>query len=298
MKSWKEDILGSQDFAVDNHGIIHGTVNSTDSYLFHKNYTKGAHLRKLKEKKFHQIYWETPYYLKILNSFLNKDDFNEMLFLDFGCGDGRITQYLLENHAEKIVCVDFDYATLVSLSEYLEDNQLTDKVMMLYTDYENLVLPHGKFDLILAIGVLYYLNEKYESALRNFRSLLKHEGRLILSDPDLEGSLLRMLLYDSLESAIEAFKLRRFKETKNQSEFHFRIFDEKEWKSIFARVGFAIDGKRKISLFHNIIRVLQIKGIITENQLEKNEADIWEILNYLHEHGSLSKHIVWSLIRK
>lgn len=296
MENWKDKILSKgRQYSIDPNGIVLSPISNTDSYLFHKNHTKGAYLRKLQDTQFHQIYWETPYYKKVLDQFLADYEFQDKVILDFGCGDGRFTQYLLKNGATKIVCVDFDYGTLASLSHYAAENNLNDKLLIIHSDFDNLFFEANEFDLILAIGVLYYLNDKYEASLQYFSTLMKTGGSLVTSDPDLEGSFLRMLMYESLNEAIQTFKSRRFKETKDDTVYRFRIFDEPEMLGIFSRANLKVVDRHRISLFHNLIRVLQLKGIIKEEELRANEKDVWQLFDYMHDHGTLSKHLMWHL---
>lgn len=294
--SIKEDL--SEDFLskqVDPNGILVCDVLDSESFLFHKKYTKGAHLRKLKDTKYHQIYWETPYYLKALDKFLGKDEIEGKTILDFGCGDGRFTEYLLKRNAAKVVCVDFDYSTLLSLAEYVNDNNYADRVLIVHSDFDTLPFKGEQFDLVLSIGVLYYLNERYEEALRRLGGLLKEKGKLITSDPELEGFFLRSLFFDSLEDAISTFNTRRFKETKEKTGFSFRVFEEREWIDLFEKTGFQVLDRQGISLFHNFLRVLQLRGNVTEESLEKYEKEIWNIFDYFHLNGKLNKHTVWSI---
>lgn len=291
----KNETANQQLAETDKNGIYSCCVDQTDSYIFHEKFTKGAHLRKLSEVKHHQIQWETPYYNKVLNDYFEGYEFTGKTFLDFGCGDGRFTEFLINKGAEKIVCVDFDYNTLVSLHNYRKENELENKIEIIHSDFDNLPFTNDTFDVILSIGVLYYLNENYEKAITHMHQLLKKDGMLITSDPCMEGFLLRTLLFDSLEDAIELFDTRRFKETKEKTDFKFRLFDKKEMEKIFLSSGFKIINCKGVSSFHNFLRVAQLRGLVKEQEIEQNETKIWSMLDYLHENGSLTKHLIWKL---
>jgi 2-polyprenyl-3-methyl-5-hydroxy-6-metoxy-1,4-benzoquinol methylase len=279
----------------DEHGIVLCKIDNSESFLFHQKHTKGAHLRKLTSVKFHQIQWETPYYNKVLESYLSGIDLKGKRILDFGCGDGRFTQFLIDHGADNLYCVDFDYATLHSLAEYVKEKGLEEKVTIIHSDFDNQPFEGEQFDLVLSIGVIYYLNERYEEVVKTFQQLMLPKALFITSDPELEGFFLRTLLFDSLPDAIEVFEKRRFKETKDKTGFSFRVFDKEEWTSIFTKAGFEILDHKGISLFHNLLRVLQLRGIISEKEIEANESSIWKIFDYLHEHGELHKHLLWKL---
>lgn len=293
---WKQELLNQirTPLKKDEQGIYYTGVDNSQSFAFHKEHSKGAHLRKLKDQKFHQIYWETPSYVKALEAFL-PPDLSGKTILDFGCGDGRFTEYLLKKGATKIVCVDFDYNTLLSLNLFANENSLNESLLFIHSDYDNFPAFPDCFDIILSIGVLYYLNNKYEDAVYQFYINLKRHGLLITSDPDLEGFLMRGLIFDSLDEFIRIFKTRTFKETKEETPFRFRLFDEQESEKIFTNTGFSSVEKRVISSFHNLLRVLMLRGNIKAEELEKNENDIWKVLEYLDDNGKLAKHLIWRL---
>jgi len=70
-----------------------------------------------------------------------------------------------------------------------------------------------------------------------------------------------------------------------------------QWIKIFHQVGFTIEGKHGISMLHNFLRILTVRENITAESLQQNEEAIWEILNYFHDNGKLSKHMIWSLVK-
>jgi SAM-dependent methyltransferase len=293
--SWKDNIIKTGNLTTDEHGILRCVIAQSDAYEFHKKHTKGAHLRKLKNVKYHQIQWETPYYEKILDEYLNNINLHDKLILDFGCGDGRFTEYLLSKGANKIICVDFDYNTLESLAIFAKENSCYDKLLIIHSDFNSLPEFTAKFDLILSIGVLYYLNENYEKAVSYFFEQLKPNSYFITSDPDMESFLFRTLIFDGLHEAIELFNQRRFKETKDTTAYKFRVFSENEWLNIFNSAGFEIINQKGISFFHNIVRVLLLRGIIKEDELDNNIQTLWKIFDYLHDNGTLHKHKIWLL---
>jgi 2-polyprenyl-3-methyl-5-hydroxy-6-metoxy-1,4-benzoquinol methylase len=302
--SWKEKLKfnGDQEYSwldskFDEFDIARCAIGETESYVFHKKHTKGAHLRKLAQVPFHQIQWETPYYNKVLDNMVQIENAKDRVVLDFGCGDGRFTEYLLSKGFEKIVCVDFDYATLVSLSEFAKEKGYEDNLLIIHSDFENLPFNGEQFHLILSIGVLYYLNDLYEDSIQRFHDLILPNGQMITSDPEMEGFLLRSLIFDSLDEAIDTFDQRRFKETKEKTEYRFRVFHKDEWIQIFENAGFKVGGSQGISLFHNLLRILLLRGVIDESVLNENLDQIKSILDFLHDHGSLHKHKIWNLIK-
>jgi SAM-dependent methyltransferase len=303
MNNWKESvvdnkIIDGQKFSADEFGILKCEVDNTTAYEFHQTHTKGAFLRKFEKQKYHQINWETPYYKKVFDNFLGNNDSIDEVALDLGCGDGRFTEYLLSKGFKKIVCVDFDYRLLMSLSEFAEQNGYSDKLLLICSDITNLPLKENAFDLVLSIRTLYYLNEKYEAAIKYVHSLLRKSGKLIISDPNMEGFILRALVFDSLNNALQTFEKRKFKEVQAETDVWFRTFDEKELSEIYLKNGFTIEDKHGISMFHNLLRVSQLRGIISESEIEENELRIKQMFDHLHDKGGLFKDVIWKLQKK
>lgn len=303
MHNWKESVvdntvIDNQKFSADEFGIFKCEVDNTIAYEFHQTHTKGAFLRKFEKQKYHQVNWETPYYKKVFDDFLGSNDSPDKVALDLGCGDGRFTEYLLSKGFKKIVCVDFDYRLLVSLSEFAKQNGYSDNLLLICSDITNLPLKENAFDLILSIRTLYYLNEKYENAIKHVHSLLQQNGELIISDPNMEGFILRALVFDSLNNALQTFEKRKFKEVQADTDVWFRSFDEKELTEIYSRNGFTIENKHGISMFHNLLRVSQLRGIISESEIEENEFRIKQMFDHLHKFGRLFKDVIWKLRKK
>ncbi len=292
--SWSER-LGVELGSPDALGIYHIGFSASEAYDFHQRYTKGAHLRRLEAVPFHQSQWESPYYRKTLDRFLENSDLPQAVILDFGCGDGRFANYLLQLGAQQIVCVDFDYATVAAFSEHLTETGDRGKVLLLHTDFDHLPFLANTFDVILAIGSLYYLDRQYEAGIARLRDMLGLNGVLITSDPSIEGFMLRALVFNGLSDSLEIFRTRRFREVTDVSAPGFRAFDDSDWRNIFHAAGLSVLDRQGISLFHNLLRVLFLKGLVPEEQLRERQGEIEGMFDYLHEHGSLFKHVVWKL---
>jgi len=301
---WKNEVLipevlekpnDSGGIHFDEFGILRCGLEQSDALEFHEKYSKGAFLRKLKNVKNHQISWETPYYFKLFDCFLKDQPLSDSIFLDIGCGDGRVTEYLLNKGARKIVCIDFDYEPLRSLSHYLDETGQKSKVLLIHSDFENIPVYNKKFDIIFALRTLYYTNEKYELLIKKINHLLIANGLLIISDPNLEGFVLRALLFDSLNEALNTFEKRRFKEVKENTDLRFRIFTQKELLTIYSDNGFNVEDTHGITMWHNLLRILLLRGQVSENELDTNKDRLTDLFDFLDKEGSLFKDIVWKL---
>jgi SAM-dependent methyltransferase len=278
-----------------SHNILKCNIESNDAREFYENNSGGAFLRKLKDIKYSQAYWESPYYFKLLDKYLSDIDLSDKTVMDFGCGDGRFTEYLLNKGAKRIICVDFDYRTLHELSTFIESTGNSDKVLLIQSDLANLPLLESSIDILLAIRVLYYFNDLYERAIAQFYNLLGNSGLLIISDPDLESFVLTNLVFEDLSSALEVFEKRRFNEVNVQNNLKFRVFTENELNKIYVKNNFQVLDKHGITMIHKILRILQLRNKISFQDIEKHEDRIKKLFDFLDREGKFHKDLVWKL---
>lgn len=289
------DLTNKKVYNFDSDNILCCSIPNSDSKFFHSQYSKGAFLRNLKNVQNHQINWETPYYNSIINSYLNDWDLSSGIILDLGCGDGRFAELLLKNGAKKIVCIDFDLRLLQNFASFLKENNFEENVLLIHSGWENLPLKVNTISLVIAIGVLYYSNNRYEEAVRVVHDLLLNDGVAIIGEPDMEGFLIRSLFLDGLKGMIDTFKTRSFRESSDESAPKFRLFTENELKYIYKNGGFEIVDLKGITMFHNLIRVLNVKGLIQTSELNDNHSEVQQLFDFLGTNGRLFKHILWKL---
>jgi ubiquinone/menaquinone biosynthesis C-methylase UbiE len=99
--------------------------------------------------------------------------------LEVGCGTGEMLCALLERNF-KVFGVDMARG-MIEASRSRVKQRLPDKsVELMVGDVENLGLRDGEFDLVIAAGVIEYLDCE-QKALRDFERILKPGGVVILS---------------------------------------------------------------------------------------------------------------------
>ena len=103
-----------------------------------------------------------------LIQYLNKDN-----CLDLGAGSCEYSEILLQMGAKKAVCVDFNSNTMSSSHD--------SRIEQIISDVEELSIT-GKYDLILCLGILEFLN-KPEKLLLYLRDFLKPQGRIVILLP-------------------------------------------------------------------------------------------------------------------
>jgi len=204
LQNWQKQIL-KKNYKFGDELVSNENIQNTLSLEFHKKMPKGAALREFQYKHLHLSYWETKYYKDIIRRFLKDVSPETSIVGDFGCGDGRFTEFLLDLGFKKIVATDIDQKPLQSLYLHLEKRGDLDKVLLINTAVEDLPIKKGAIDIALAIGVFYYLNEQFEQGLKEVSRVLKNKGILINSEPDLDGALFKSLIFEDVDDLLENF---------------------------------------------------------------------------------------------
>ncbi|MHA1923610.1 MAG: methyltransferase domain-containing protein, partial [Candidatus Heimdallarchaeota archaeon] len=101
---------------------------------------------------------------------INSDD----IVLDLGCGLGGITEYLAKSTSAQITGVDFSEKS-IRLAE--ANGKGTTNLKFEAMDINELDFPSNTFDVILALDVLYWLDD-LNPVLQKIKDILKPDGRM------------------------------------------------------------------------------------------------------------------------
>jgi len=101
---------------------------------------------------------------------INSDD----VVLDLGCGLGGITEYLAKSTSAQITGVDFSEKS-IRLAE--ANGEGTTNLKFEAMDINELDFPSNTFDVILALDVLYWLDD-LNPVLQKIKDILKPDGRM------------------------------------------------------------------------------------------------------------------------
>jgi 2-polyprenyl-3-methyl-5-hydroxy-6-metoxy-1,4-benzoquinol methylase len=96
--------------------------------------------------------------------------------LDFGCGYGVFTPYLIA-HAEHTIAFDLMIDELQALGEAAGWGRISYE-----SDLEKIATMQGRFDLILAIEVLEHIDD-LEQTVAMFHDILNEKGALLVAGP-------------------------------------------------------------------------------------------------------------------
>ena len=143
--------------------------------------------------------------------------------LDIGSGSG-ILSHLYSSQGWKVTSLDFND----DLKRLYHDN---DIVTFVTGDAFKPDFPANTFDLIVASQILEHLPDPI-SALRNWHSILKENGKLIIAVPNF-GALNRLIFNSYWFGGISA-------------PFHLLFFNIESFKKLIAEVGFK-------TLFHSTV---------------------------------------------
>lgn len=292
MPSWKKEAIADADWT--GEGIYRGRVEEDVATRFHEKMPKGAALRDLKDVHLHLAYWETPYYKKAISRFLDETPpAHDAIVMDIGCGDGRFTEFLIELGYQRIIATDAHLTPLLSLQDYARRKGFSDRILIIHCDADSIPVRAGVAAAILAIGVYYYLNDRYEKCLLEAHRLLQKGGILINSEPDLEGAVYKSFIFEEPKDAIENLQQQRFKEEKGNTDFKFKLFSRKEFPALLKKNGFSLIAYHGLSLLPSIIRIKMVRGEFDAEELAEQEQGVRQVLDYFDEHGQLHKHIIW-----
>lgn len=128
-----------------------------------------------------------------------KDPLNIMLdvitpgatVLEFGCANGRMTQYMKEKMGCKVYIVEYNQADYAIAQNFAEDGICGDIMLLEWkTAFRNL-----QFDYIIFADVLEHLNEP-DVVLKNAVDLLCENGMVLISVPNIAHNDILLNLYE------------------------------------------------------------------------------------------------------
>ena len=154
-----------------------------------------------REKEFYNSKGQTSYHLlrgwiwRALGEFRrNEDQFDYYdpagkVVLDYGCGPGYLTNYLLDHGAVHVTGIDISEGEIEQAREQAERDGVADRCTHLVADAHNLPFEDDSFDLIVGDSILHHLD--MEIALREIRRVLRPGGRAVFKEPMWHNPILR-----------------------------------------------------------------------------------------------------------
>ena len=151
---------------------------------------------------------------------------NKNLCLDLGAGSCEYSKILLQMGAKKTVCVDFSSNIMSSCHD--------SRIEKIISDVEKFNT-HDKYDLILCLGILEFL-ENPEKLLLRLRNFLKPKGKIMILLPlSFTRALIYNLFYFLKGIEINPLNLKKINQFLTQKKF---ILEKTKSASLFS--GFSI----------------------------------------------------------
>ncbi|NHK31866.1 MAG: class I SAM-dependent methyltransferase [Asgard group archaeon] len=140
---------------------------------------------------------------------LSTDD----VVLDLGCGLGKITEFIAQTTSSKIIGIDSSQKAI----EWAQNNTRTNKKLIFdVKDINELDYPPASFDVIIALDVLYWIDD-LEPVIRKLKDILKPDSRMAFF----------YVLFRTKNDPIESLEIKHSKLGKflEQNNFDYELID-------------------------------------------------------------------------
>jgi 2-polyprenyl-3-methyl-5-hydroxy-6-metoxy-1,4-benzoquinol methylase len=111
---------------------------------------------------------------------ITQEEINNRTILDYGCGAGCFSFFILKYSPKKIIGVDIGKDNISYAKKKLMDIS-SDKIEFICDDLENYDIENNKYDLIWSDTVIELLSMELEKIIIGFKKGLKVNGKLYIS---------------------------------------------------------------------------------------------------------------------
>jgi ubiquinone/menaquinone biosynthesis C-methylase UbiE len=156
-------------------------------------------------------------------------------FLDIGCGPGVLTSELL-NGTREVVSVDLSRAMLANASESIRDNPHRGDARFASCEASQLCFVNGSFDVVLCIGVVYYV-EDYVALMREIHRILKETGVAVVQI----NKIASPVVYTTLVPAYRWLKTKLIGKSYEKMQFTGNVFSWQGFLSDMEGIGYEVE---------------------------------------------------------
>jgi SAM-dependent methyltransferase len=154
-----------------------------------------------REKAFYNEKDNTSYHTvrrwiwRALGEFRRNEDITDFydpagkVVLDYGCGPGYLTKYLIERGAVRVTGIDVSEGEIEQARIRAREEGLADKSEFLVVDAHATGFPDDSFDLIVGDSILHHLDLRV--ALEELRRILRPGGKAVFMEPLWHNPILR-----------------------------------------------------------------------------------------------------------
>lgn len=179
-----------------------------------------------------------------VGEFLNGTGFENIL--DIGCGDGSLSLPLL-NGQNHLTLLD-QSQPMLSVAGSRVPGELALRVQLINKDFMEATLASQSFDLVLAVGVLAFIERRREFIVR-IKSLLKPGGSVIVECSDGAHFISRSLLvYDAVRKRMRGRTMQTVVEPSS------------DLLALFRDLGFELCGSYRYTLPLPVVRKFSSSG--------------------------------------
>jgi SAM-dependent methyltransferase len=187
---------------MDRFSIVASTPNKIETRLIPELESRSLYIKHLKAYQF------------------MSGDIEEASVLDAGCGDGYGSAYLAR-FAKSVIGVDYDKKTVsLALEKYKAGN-----LRYMHRDVTEFDFKDNEFDFVCSFQVIEHIpEEKIFDYLKELKRVLKNNGRLYLSTPNLEKMMKNKLTYKKNPAHCREFRFSELKDALSRVFSEFEIF--------------------------------------------------------------------------
>jgi ubiquinone/menaquinone biosynthesis C-methylase UbiE len=156
-------------------------------------------------------------------------------FLDIGCGPGVLTSELL-NGRRDVVSVDLSLAMLGKASESIHDSPYRGDARFASCEASQLCFADGSFDVVLCIGVVYYV-ENYVAVMQEIYRILKETGVAVVQI----NKIASPAVYMTLVPAYRWLKTKLIGKSYEKMQFTGNVFSWQGFLSDMEGIGYEVE---------------------------------------------------------
>jgi len=201
---------------------------------------------------------------------------------------------LIDMGFTSIVALDANIDSLIELSHNLDGRDAKNRVTLVHGSVLDMPFEPQLFDGVLCIGVLYYLNDQYETALAGVAHCMKQGGVLAETEPDQIGNAVKAMMFDGIDRFLKVTFEKKFIEIFDGKELELRCFTDDELHAIYDKVGLEVINSEAISLFPSLLTIGRKKKLIAGyDMLEEKIEQIRKAFDHYDGENIPAKHKLW-----
>ena len=274
-------------------GVVCFPVGQPDGSIAFYREAGGAHFHERAAVAYAMSSLDTVVYHDYLSELRPAD--RSQVVIDVGGGDGRNALPWLRWGHERVVVVDAVQAALVRFRARVaaDHPEWLERLLLVEADARNLPFRDGCAGAVQTIETLAYLNEDYETGLRECVRLMAGGARLLVSDRDYEAGLLTRLFYSGGVAGLpEQAGRRDIVDGNAERAVRSRCFTADELAAMVRGCGLTIRSQKGISALSLVLGHERAAGRLTAGD-ESLVAPVHEVLRALGKEGSmLRSHVI------